>query len=194
MRSVIICESMFGNTDLLAAAVEQGLGSAGGEADLVEVGAAYAQGRHFAGCDLLVVAAPTHALTLSRPESRAEAVARGADPRREPIGVREWLGTLEDVLPASRPRPLVAVFDTRVLKAKHWPGSAAHRAARTLRKAGFTVLDRRSFYVEGIAGPLLPGEVERAGAWGRRLAGLAAARASSNGETNGNSNGAETGC
>jgi len=183
MRAVIICESMFGNTDLLATAVERGLRSSGAETVLVEVGAAYAGHRNLTGCDLLVVAAPTHALTLSRPESRAEAVARGADPRRAPIGVREWLGTLEEALPTSQPRPLVAVFDTRVLKAKHWPGSAAHRAARTLRKSGFTVIDRTSFYVEGISGPLAPGEVDRAGAWGAHLVGVAAARTatSSNG-------------
>ena len=181
MRVVIICESMFGNTDLLAAAVERGLRASGAATVLVDVGTAYTGRRDLTGCDLLVVAAPTHALTLSRPESRAEAVAHGADPRRAPVGVREWLGTLEEALPASQPRPLVAVFDTRVLKAKHWPGSAAHRAARTLRTAGFTVVERTSFYVEGISGPLAPGEVDRAGRWGAHLVGVVRASSSSNG-------------
>lgn len=180
MKVVIICESLFGNTDVLAAAVENGMASAGAQVVFLEVGVAYAGHGHYAGCDLLIVAAPTHALTLSRPESRAEAVARGADPKRAKIGIREWLATLKQVLPDTEPRPLVAVFDTRVLKTKHWPGSAAHRASRILRKAGFRVLDCRSFYVEGISGPLAEGEIGRALAWGARLVQEAASASPSN--------------
>lgn len=169
MKVVLICESMFGNTEVVAAAVSAGLSTAGAEATFLEVGDAYVRHPRLSDCDLLVIAAPTHALTLSRPESRADAVERGADPRREQIGVREWLATLEEVLPADEPRPVVAVFDTRVLKAKHWPGSAASKTARTFRKAGFIVVDRASFFVEGISGPLVPGEVERARRWGTAL-------------------------
>ena len=65
----------------------------------------------------------------------------------------------------------MAVFDTRVQQARHWPGSAARTAARQLRRAGFTVVARTSFYVDAIQGPLSAGEVARAEAWGRHLAG-----------------------
>src|SRR5689334_8600132 len=119
MKTVIVCESLFGNTEVIAGLVSQGIRQAGGEVDLIEVGKAFAEPPDLGHCDLLVVAAPTHALTLSRPESRAQAVAQGADPRREAIGVREWLGTFSVALP--EPAPLTAVFDTRIAKARHWP-------------------------------------------------------------------------
>jgi hypothetical protein len=170
MKVVLVCESLYGNTEVLAAAVSAGLKAAGASTTFIEVGEAYTRHPQLAECDLLVVAAPTHALSLSRPESRADAVTRGADPRRQEIGVREWLATLDVELPASGPRPVVAVFDTRVGKAKHWPGSAAAKATRELRKAGFEVLERTSFYVDGVTGPVALGEIERALAWGTSLA------------------------
>lgn len=167
MKVTIVCESMFGNTDALAEQVRDGLVDAGAEVRLVEVAEVVA--RDFEDLDLLVVAAPTHALTLSRPESRAEAVERGADPRRAVVGIREWLADIAVYFPGTEPRPPVVVFDTRVLQARHWPGSAAHRAARKLRRAGFRVVDRMSFFVETMTGPLADGEGVRARDWGSEL-------------------------
>ena len=61
-------------------------------------------------------------------------------------------------------RPAVAVFDTRIDKVRHLPGSAAKRAARVLRSHGFEVLDRpTSFYVADLKGPPNDGELDRAG-------------------------------
>ncbi|MGJ0558327.1 flavodoxin family protein [Methylocystis sp.] len=162
---------MFGNTESLAAIVGAGLSEAGAIVEIVDVRDAAAV--DLSGSDLLVVAAPTHALSLSRPESRAQAVERGADPAKAELGVREWLVELERLLPTISPQPVAAVFDTRVTQTRHWPGSAAHRAARTLRHEGFRVVARTSFYVEGIAGPLSPGESERAREWGAGLPELA---------------------
>lgn len=168
MKVTIVCESMFGNTEYLAEQVAGGLTDQGADVALVKVGEVVSS--DFDGIDLLVVAAPTHALTLSRPESRAEAVTHGAEPHRALVGVREWLDTIDLYLPDTAHRPVVAVFDTRVEKARHWPGSAAHRAARGFRKARFDVLERTSFYVEGLIGPLVAGESDRARAWGAALA------------------------
>ena len=123
-------------------------------------------------CDLLVLAAPTHALSLSRPQTREDAVSKGADPAHAATGLREWLPTLQESLPAGSTRPAVAVFDTRVVKARHWPGSAAKSLARRLTKSGFPVVDRASFYVDDTAGPVTDGEHARARAWGAHLAGL----------------------
>lgn len=167
MKAVIVCESMFGNTEALAGLVRKGLQRAGWQSELVEVSHAFAEPPDLSRFDLLVIAAPTHALSLSRRESRAEAVAKGADPHREEIGVREWLTVFTQAIPD--PAPLVAVFDTRVTKARHWPGSAARRATRWLRKDGFEVVERTSFYVDGIAGPLSAGEAGRAERWGELL-------------------------
>lgn len=167
MKVVVVYESMFGNTEAIAHAVRSGLVRSGIEANVVEVGEA--RSTDLQGVDLLVIGAPTHALTLSRPSSRAEAVERGADPPQVEVGVREWLTTLVETLPASAPRPAVAVFDTRVLKAKCWPGSAARQASRILRKAGFSLVGTRSFYVDGMTGPQAAGEMTRALEWGAAL-------------------------
>jgi hypothetical protein len=168
MKVVIVFESMFGNTASVAADVREGLVKAG--ATVVLGGVASIPAQALSSCDLLVLAAPTHAFTLSRPESRAEAVVKGADPEQAATGLREWLTTLEGLLPASSPRPPVAVLDTRVTKVRHLPGSAARSAARALAKLDFDVVDRASFFVEGITGPVSAGEHERARAWGHRLA------------------------
>ncbi len=114
--------------------------------------------------------APTHALSLSQPETRTEAVSKGADPVHAAIGLREWLSTLDASISAKAPCPRLAVFDTRVHKARHLPGSAARSVARTMRKSGLRVADRVSFYVDDITGPVTLGEHQRARDWGRELA------------------------
>ena len=167
MKVLILFESMFGNTESLAGDVLDGLTDSGAETTMVEVGSA--DQADLDDFQLLVVAAPTHALSLSKLQSRIDAAARGADALRVKVGVRDWLAHLGETLPTEARRPATAVFDTRVVKSRHWPGSAASRAARILRSNDFTVIDRTSFYVEGIAGPLTAGEHERAYTWGRSL-------------------------
>ena len=63
-----------------------------------------------------------------------------------------------------------AAFDTKVRKPR-LPGSAAHAAARRLRKKGgrMSVPPETFFYVLDYEGPLAPGELDRARAWGARL-------------------------
>jgi hypothetical protein len=169
MKVVVVHESMFGNTAHLAAEISAGLIAAG--AEVVAGDVTSVPGRPLPSCDLLVLGAPTHAFTLSRPASRTEAVAKGAPPECATIGAREWLAGLE--IDASQTRsPRVALFDTRVSKVRHLPGSAARSAARILGARGFTVVDRSSFYVDGIPGPVRPGERERARAWGEALVGI----------------------
>lgn len=169
MRVVVVYESMFGNTAALAEAVQAGLVDAGATVELADVTSVPAH--VLLGCDLLVLGAPTHALTLSRPESRAEAVSKGADPAHATRGLREWLGQRDVTMPAAAPRPSIAVFDTRMGRGRHWPGSAARSVERTMKKSGFAVVGRTSFYVEAVTGPLDAGEHERARDWGRGLAG-----------------------
>ncbi len=167
MKVVVVHESMFGNTASLADEVLAGLVAAGAEVvagDVVSV-----PGRPLPACDLVVLGAPTHAFTLSSPTSRTEAVAKGAHPDLATIGAREWLAGLQ-ADPSQTQLPRVALFDTRVSRVRHLPGSAARSAARILGAQGFTVVDRASFYVDGILGPVRPGELERARAWGTGLA------------------------
>lgn len=168
MKTVIVFESMFGNTEKLAR--EMGDGLAGDHAQVVLADVRHVRPEDFADCDLLVLGAPTHAFSLSRPSTRADAVRQGAPDSRAALGLREWLASIDQVFGAGSARPLVAVFDTRVEKVQHWPGSAARRTGRMLRGHGFEVIEHpTSFYVEDVRGPLVTGERERARAWARGL-------------------------
>lgn len=159
MRTLIVVESHWGNTGDIAHAIAEGL-TGSGRVDVVNVDDAPME---LAGVDLLLVGGPTHAFTMSRPASRHDARMRGAasTPSR---GIREWLALVED---AARDVQ-VALFDTRVASLKALPGSAAAAAARVVRSAGIPLTQRpTSFYVEGMTGPLVAGELDRARAWGR---------------------------
>lgn len=175
MKVLIVVESMFGNTELLARAVKEGVELAGGQATVRDV--RDMSSTPAPDCDLLVVGAPTHAFSLSRRRTRADAVRQGAEAARAGIGVREWLPTLDSAFRTRTGRPPVAVFDSRVSSVRRFPGSAARRAGSLLRALGLTlVTDPLSFYVVDVKGPLADGEEARARAWGARLAHTIGAR------------------
>jgi hypothetical protein len=83
----------------------------------------------------------------------------------ERTGLREWLASLE----RRTGNVAAAGFDTRIDKPRV-PGSAARGAEKRLRKLGFRIAaPSESFYVTGVAGPLVDGETERAHIWGQEL-------------------------
>jgi hypothetical protein len=164
MKALIIVESMFGNTRSIADRVAESL-SETMHVDVRDVDEA----PHDVPDDvtLLVLAGPTHAFSLSRGSTRAEAVTRGA-PRAPEHGLRDWL----DGRPRLPDSTWVATFDTRIAKPLV-PGSAAKGAVRKLRRLGAHLLvEPTSFYVIDVDGPLRPGETSRIDAWidGLRLA------------------------
>lgn len=168
MRTVIVFESMFGNTEHFAQEIAGGLSAAGAEVTIADVRCATPE--DLGPCDLLVVGAPTHAFSLSRASTRQDAVRQGAEPARAALGIREWLATLDGAFPSASERPAVAVYDTRVDKVRRLPGSAAKKAARVMRSQGFHIVDRpTSFYVADLKGPAAPGEDEKARTWAGRL-------------------------
>jgi len=164
MQALVVFESMFGNTQMIAQAVAEGLWSEGMSVDIQEVGAAPTVIGD--DVDLLVVGGPTHAFGLSRQGTRrsaAEQAERGVVSAG--IGLREWLGTVHSG-PAS---VTAAAFDTHIKKPR-LPGSAARAAEKRLRRLGFRILaPATSFYVAGTPGPLLDGEAQRARRWGELL-------------------------
>ncbi|TDD60693.1 flavodoxin family protein [Kribbella antibiotica] len=163
MQVLVVYESMFGNTEMVAEAIADGL-RAGAEVELVEVGAAPA--KLGSALDLLVVGGPTHAFGMTRPSTRTDASTKGPVVMSPDIGMREWIGALAD----RQGRVTTATFDTRMIKGSRLPGSAARGAARLLRRRGFPMLvPPESFYVEGVLGSLLDGETGRAQRWGKDL-------------------------
>ncbi len=164
MRVLVVHESMFGNTAEIAEAISTGVSTLPDvEAELVPVRRAPTD---LHDVDLLVVGAPTHAFSLSRASTRADAKSKGGDElAADAIGVREWIEQLD---PAGG--PAVATFDTRVRRPR-LPGSAARAARKRLRGRGLRAVEPpMTFWVDGTSGPLLAGEADRARRWGADLA------------------------
>jgi hypothetical protein len=164
MKALVVYESMFGNTQKVAEAVAAGLRHHM-EVQLRPVNRAPAP--QLGVVDLVVVGGPTHAFSMTRESTRGDAVKQGAVAPDVSTGIREWIDRLH-------PGPhseVLATFDTRVAKVRHLPGSAAKAAAKHLHKLGYrSVVKPESFLVRDTTGPLLPGEIERARAWGDSLA------------------------
>jgi Flavodoxin len=161
MKSIVVYESFYGNTESIATAIAEGL-ARHGEARAIRVSDVDVS--LLSDADLLIVGAPTHAWGLPRAKTRASVDTSAADPSR-PL-VRDWLAKL----PAGDGRP-AAAFATRLNNPRLLTGSAATGIARRLRRRGWRLVSRpKSFVVTGTPGPLAPGEAEKAKAWGDELA------------------------
>jgi Flavodoxin domain len=164
MKALIVYESMWGNTQKVAEAIAAGLRETV-DVEVMEVG--HAPEEPGSEVALVVAGGPTHAFSMTRPSTRADAVTKGAPQGSSSTGLREWL----DGLPSGHHPQGIATFDTRVRTVRHLPGSAAKSAAKTARRHGYErAAVPQSFYVDDVAGPLLEGELDRATAWGRDLA------------------------
>ena len=178
MRALVVFESILGNTEVVARAIAEGLGSVDGvdsSVEVVEVGAAPTALP--AGVDLLVIGGPTHAHGMTNPDSRRSAAGKAERPVISTrIGIREWLAAV-GAAPAG---VAAAAFDTRIKGPGLLWGSAAKAAAGRLGDQGFRlVAPPESFLLKGPTGPvhdvLVAGEVERARRWGEALAAKASA-------------------
>jgi len=162
MRSLVIYESWFGNTQQIAQQVAVAL-EAEGEVEVLSVGDPLPS---LEDVDLLVVGAPTHVHGLSGKRSRESALDQGGQ-GQVGVGVRGFI----DGLPNGARGPRVAAFDTRADKPVWLVGSAARGIARRLREHGYMLaVGPESFFVQGTPGPLEAGELERAAEWGKKLA------------------------
>ncbi len=170
-KALVVYESMFGNTEAVAEAIASGLATTM-DVELHEATKAPRPVTEF--LDLVVVGGPTHAFSMSRPNTREDAIRQGAQHRADEIGIREWL----EALHAGPHSELVATFDTKVDKVRRLPGSAAKKAAKVVHNLGYeSAAKAESFYVHDVDGPLLDGELDRAKAWGERRGSEAEARA-----------------
>ncbi len=147
MKALIVYDSTWGNTELIAGAVAAGLEPAG-EVKVARADAVTAT--DLEAVDLLVVGAPVQGGRPTNP-------------------VQDFLGRLRELRRGTR----AAAFDTRL--GMRWVGIfgfAAPRIADALQaKGGTLAAGPEGFIVMGKQGPLKDGEIERATAWGGRLAG-----------------------
>jgi len=139
VEALVVCESVFGNTREVAAAVGRGLASRL-PVTVVDVNSAPAVLP--AEVDLLVVGGPTHAFGMSRPGTRRDAARQaGRDEDLDAIGLREWLAG----------------------SAAHRAAARLRHLGFTMLDAPTT------FWVGATTGPLLPEEPDRACRWGEQL-------------------------
>lgn len=174
VTALVVYESMFGNTEMVAGAIADGLAEHV-RVRLVEVGEAPAVLPD--DVELLVVGAPTHAFRMSTAQSRQAAAQQlqGGEILSMRIGVREWLAAL----PAARRGVAAAAFDTVVERPRwiRWFGAAGRGVEKRLRRLGFgSTAPAEHFLVSGTKGPLAAGEQERAHEWGARIGAALGAR------------------
>lgn len=167
-RALVAYESHFGCTRAVAEAVAAGLG-AHWQAVVVDVG----HGRRpepSGDEDLLIVGGPTHAWGMSRPRTRriAEEAARATqgEPEAAGIGIREWIGDL------GRRTTAAAAFDTRLDGPSLLTGRASRHIGHLLQAHGCNLVVPPVSFLVDRHNVLLPGEIERAQAWGAELAEL----------------------
>jgi menaquinone-dependent protoporphyrinogen IX oxidase len=171
MRVVIVYESMFGNTHLIADAIAKGL-APGHVINVVPV--AEAGHELLDDADLVVAGGPTHIHGMSGTRSRASAVEMAhkdgsqltLDPSAEGPGLRDWLGGLGQI------HAWGAAFDTRLTGAPMLTGRASKTIAKLLERHGIALLAPAESFLVSKDNQLRPGEQDRAGQWGRELAAL----------------------
>jgi hypothetical protein len=172
VRAVIVYESMFGNTRLIAEAIAGGLGA---ETDARVIGVGDASSGVLEEADLLVVGGPTHVRSMSRPTSRKDAPNHVRKPGSGLVlepgadtgpGMREWLDCHGD-LPIQ-----VAAFDTRVKGPVAITGRASKGISKVLCRRGLKMVAPAESFLVDKGSHLVPGETERARTWGARLATL----------------------
>lgn len=167
MNTLIVYDSVFGNTEKVACAIGAAIGAAlGSQGNVETLPVSQVMTEKIRGLDVLIVGSPTRSL---RP---TEAVAK-------------LLNLLpKDYLHGAQ----VAAFDTR------WAldhidssflrfvvgkgGYAANTIANALKKKGGNLLaPPEGFFVTGEKGPLKDGELERAAEWARQVFQLSQERA-----------------
>ena len=149
MKSLVAYDSKFGNTEKIAKAIGSALSKSGNVAVVHVENASMAD---IEKVDVLIVGSPTQAWN-STPATKS---------------FLENLPALHNLS--------VAAFDTRFKRTRLLTGSAARKIAKALKKKdGTLVAEPESFFVTGMEGPLLEGELERARSWAKEIAGAAIA-------------------
>ena len=144
MKSLIVYDSIYGNTEKIARAVADAIAPSG-EVKVVQAGEANPP--ELESTDLLIVGSPTHGGRPTPP-------------------VQDFLNKVPKLQGIN-----VAAFDTRSQsKFARVFGNAAGRIARNLEKKGGTlVASPEGFLVTGTKGPLKEGELERAAGWAKGM-------------------------
>ncbi len=157
MQAVVVYESHWGNTEAVARAIAQGIGS-GTKAMTTD----QAVPTVVANADLIVAGAPVMGFRLPTERIIEGLANEDRPPTVNSTPMRTWLSRLP------RGTGGHAAFETRVW----WsPSGATGAIEKDLRAAGYERISAaQRFVVDGKYGPLREGELDRARAWGAALA------------------------
>lgn len=145
MKTLIVYDTQFGNTEKIAHVIGQALERAG---DVRVMPLNEAQAIELGEVDLLLIGGPTQAHRARKP-------------------LRDWV---EDLSPDELSRLDVAAFDTRLSWPIFFSGSAAHSIANILERRRMRLLvPPESFIMQESEGPIAEGELERAARWAELL-------------------------
>ena len=145
MKTLVLFESAYGNTERIAREIAQHLEKIGAVTLLHATEASSAAIDEY---DLLVIGSPTQ--------------YRKASPTMS--------GWLEGLPYKGLSGYAIAVYDTRYRQPIWRSGSAGRRLGKQVRKSGGVVLlEPESYFVSSGAGELLPGEIERVSTWVENL-------------------------
>jgi Flavodoxin len=170
MRALIVYESLYGNTHIVANSIAEGLRDKACDVTVVPVSRATAE--MAAHTDLLVVGGPTHVHGMTSGSSRgmaADAAGKpgsglSVEPGASGLGLREWLHDLGPVqaIPA-------AAFDTRLDGSPMLTGHASSGIAHRLRRRSYHLVVPAESFLVSKHNALLEGEAQRARSWGEAL-------------------------
>jgi menaquinone-dependent protoporphyrinogen IX oxidase len=170
MKALVVYESMYGNTHLVADAIATGLRGAGLVVDVVPAHEADAE--LLADADLTVVGGPTHVHGMTRESTRKAAVDAAqkpgsdlaVDPDAEGPGLRDWFEVVGHLSKNA------AAFDTRMDAPAVVTGRASKGISKRLRAHGCTVIVEPESFLVTKENHLLEDEESHARDWGARLA------------------------
>jgi hypothetical protein len=165
MRALVVYESMYGNTHVVAGQIADGLR---GTHEVTLVPVARATPELLDAADLLVVGGPTHMHGMSSASSRKMAAktagkqdsALALDPDASGPGLRDWLAVI------GRRPGLAAAFDTRLTGMPWATGRASRAIGSLLRRHGYRLVDAPESFLVSKQNTLLDGESARARSWG----------------------------
>ncbi|HEY4994244.1 MAG TPA: flavodoxin domain-containing protein [Nakamurella sp.] len=169
MDVLVVYESSYGNTHLIAEAIAEGLGGTH-TVDVVPV--AKATQELVDRANLVVVGGPTHIHGMSRPATREKAAEAAHQPGSplvldadaEGPGLREWFENLRPV------NAFGAAFDTRIDASALITGRASKGISKQLRRHDIReIADPMSFLVTKET-HLAAGQQDAARRWGELLA------------------------
>jgi hypothetical protein len=170
MKALVIYESMYGNTHVVADRIADGLRTS---MEVTVLPADEAPVEVQGAVNLVVVGGPTHVHGVSRSSTRKAAIDAATkdpeltlDPDAEGPGLREWF---DGLTPDAGDGVHAAAFDTRIDAAPMLTGRASKGIARRLRGQGFLLEEQPVSFLVDKGNHLLGPEAERARQWGATL-------------------------